>query len=178
METKNAGFFVRAAAVTLDSLLALLLLGAPLLIFTYKLESFNLESRIVAAFTYIIVFGLLSGFISSIYYAYFTSKFGGTLGKLAFGLRVVDKDENSKIDMKRAFWRNIIGYPFSSSFFLLGFFRVFKNPERLAWHDEIFNTKVVAEGKKLTGIFIFILTILLLGFVFYVNIHNVGSFFR
>jgi len=84
-------------------------------------------------FYYVSVF-LLSAPLGALYSTIFISKFGGTLGKLLFGLRVENRDSNELIGKKRAFYRSTLGYIFSGQIFGLGFWRIIKNEENLAWH--------------------------------------------
>ena len=173
MQVKNAGFFVRAAALLQDSLINALILMLPFVFFSNRM----LKSDSIDSLANMITFCLIAIFLltplQALYYSYFTAKFGGTIGKLIFGLKVLDRDSVGHIEMKRAFLRYIIGYAFSAKFFFLGFIRVFKNKEKLTWHDELFNTKVVSEGKAVVGIILMLLTIGLIGFVLYTNFFEI-----
>src|SRR5258708_39553149 len=68
--------------------------------------------------------------------AFLTSKFGGGVGKLLTGIKVVDID-GKNVSFFRAFLRDHIGYIISGTFFFLGFIWIFVDKERRAWHDQV-----------------------------------------
>jgi len=70
----------------------------------------------------------------------FTSKFGGTAGKILFGIRIVGEDGNF-IVVVAAFFRMTAGYAASAGFFMLGYRWVFRKKENLIWYDRLFATK-------------------------------------
>jgi len=113
-------------------------------------------------FYYVSVF-LLSAPLGALYSTILISKFGGTLGKLLFGLRVENRDSNELIDKKRAFYRSTLGYIFSGQIFGLGFWRIIRNEENLAWHDELFFTKVLKHKKGVLGYVAILIMFVLLG---------------
>ena len=110
---------------------------------------------------------ILYNILMIIYTLFFVGKFGGTLGKLLFGMKIVDRDSGEAIGIKRAFLRTYLGYTFSSQFFGLGYWRIVKHPEKLAWHDELFNTKVVITRGPLLGIIVSIVFPVLSAIVIY-----------
>ena len=86
-------------------------------------------------FTFSVLYALLN--------AYLTSKFGGTIGKIIVGTKVVDEN-NKKISFYRAIFRNHIGFMVSSSIALLGFILILiDKKEHRAWHDLTSGTYVV-----------------------------------
>ncbi len=156
----TAGFFRRLLAKWVDgmisSLFAILIFAA--ILGTFKnlantLSSF-LGSSGWAAVMYAGVILLLLVPISVLVFLYswfFTYKFGGTLGKLLFGMRIL-KDSGGYVDKRTAFWRMTAGYAASSVFMCLGYFWIFRKKENLAWHDRLFGTRVVRVGKPIGGI--------------------------
>ena len=68
---------------------------------------------------------------------------GQTLGKMAFGLRVVKKN-GKRISILDALLRNVFGYTISQ-IFLLGYVWAALDRERQAWHDKMAGTVVVDE---------------------------------
>ena len=127
--------------------------------------------------TYFISMFLVSGIIFTLYKVFFVSKFGGTLGKLLFGLRIVDQSTNEFLNLKRAFFRQVLGYAFSGVLVGLGFFRIIKNPDNLGWHDELFDTKVIRRGGVLGGVLAFIVVFIALPVVIYVSGSTIFSSF-
>ena len=77
------------------------------------------------------------------YHTYPIHKFGQSLGKKIFGLRVLPTDGESTISFKKAFMRESVGKTISSLIFMLGFIFAFFDDEKLSWHDRIASTKVV-----------------------------------
>lgn len=81
---------------------------------------------------------------SLFYVSAMTSWFGGTLGKLLCGIKIVNHD-GQLLSFWRAFFRNHIGYMMSGLCFWLGFFWIFIDKERRGWHDMIVDTYVVVK---------------------------------
>lgn len=155
---KNAGFIIRFLANKTDSLFLTALLSLPVFMTFLRIPSLDnlLNSSGLNLAVYFFCALMLSSILYTIYTVYLTTSMGGGLGKLLFGLNIVDRDTNSFIDTKTAVYRLFAGYSFSGAFLGIGFLRIFKNPENLAWHDELFNTKVVIKGSWLPGALAFI----------------------
>ncbi|MEK7498102.1 MAG: RDD family protein [Patescibacteria group bacterium] len=86
-------------------------------------------------FTFSVLYALLN--------AYLTSKFGGTIGKIVVGIKVVN-EKGGKISFYRAIFRNYIGYTVSSTIAFLGFIWILiDKKDHRAWHDLISGTYVV-----------------------------------
>lgn len=88
--------------------------------------------------------GLVLVYIDSIFFTYW---FGGSIGKLLWGIRVTNLTEN-KLSFKRILFRQTIGYLFSWNLFGLGYWSVLKDPEKLAWHDKAAGSRVVTKEKS------------------------------
>lgn len=73
---------------------------------------------------------------------YLINKVGGTPGKLITGIKIIN-EENDFISFKDALFREYIGKAASAVLFGLGYFWIFKDPKRQAWHDHIAGTFVV-----------------------------------
>ena len=97
-----------------------------------------------------------------LYFLYTTSRWGGTLGKFITGIEVVDEG-GKHISLKRAFFRNYVGYTVSSIFAYLGFIWVAIDKERRGWHDMIANTSVVVKKRGGTTFGLIALILLLMG---------------
>ena len=82
----------------------------------------------------------------SIILALMTAKLGGSPGKLLIGIKVVDSDDKY-LSFKRAFFRSFVGYMVSGSLAGLGFFWIFKNNGRRAWHDMMVGSFVMVAHK-------------------------------
>ena len=85
--------------------------------------------------------------VSGIYNVALMVAFNGqTLGKMAFGMRVIKKN-GRRITALDAFVRNVFGYTISQ-IFLLGYMWAALDGERQAWHDKMAGTVVVEERKQ------------------------------
>lgn len=87
-------------------------------------------------------FSFLGTLISWAYYVIFTGAWGATLGKMALGVKVVNRDLQ-KIGYGTAFLREVIGKIVSSLIFLLGFLWIAFDPKKQGWHDKIAGTYVI-----------------------------------
>ncbi len=143
----NAGFFTRLLATFLNILIYFSLLSVPLFIAVITESTNLLQVGILTASLY-----MFSCVFYTTYLIYFVSHFGGDLGKLLFGLKILNSRDDSLLDFKTALYRQFPGYIFSVGFFGLGYLRVLKNPNKLAWHDELFGTRVVKSGSLIPGI--------------------------
>ena len=107
--TSPAGFWVRFAAVVIDSLILMLLSN----VVGQLLGKLGLPGNIVELpkdpkelIVFQSTFGLIiSAFISFFYFGWFYSNKGGSPGKLIFGLKVVDNETREYIGYWRAFLR-------------------------------------------------------------------------
>lgn len=79
--------------------------------------------------------------------AYLTARFGGSIGKLASGIKVVDEN-GGLLSFKMALFRNTVGYSVSALFFGAGYYWIIKDDDNLAWHDLAVGSKVVFEAKN------------------------------
>ncbi len=184
MQQNNAGFLRRFIAYYIDLLIYLVLFTVPFYLMlkeavnkvntfvpkpyvgqdtTDILELVANFAPFINIFVFACVFFLLGAIAWLFYQVYFVSHFGGTIGKLVCGLRIKDSRTDANLDSKTAFYRSYPGYMFSSAFFGLGYLRIIKNDQNLAWHDELFNTKVVKEGSILPGVISFVLLAVILG---------------
>ncbi|MBI3887509.1 RDD family protein, partial [Candidatus Microgenomates bacterium] len=79
---------------------------------------------------------------------YLTTKFGGSLGQIICGIKIVD-EENKLLSFKMAFFRTYVGSMVSGMLFGVGYLWMFWDPERRGWHDKISNTFVLVKNKYL-----------------------------
>ena len=141
-----AGFFTRFIAWFLDGIIASILL----FIFTLIL------SPIIAALSGGDggLLGLLTGVLSLIlilflwafqfvYFGYFWSKSGQSLGMKLLNIKVVRSSEDLPISFIRGGLRGTVGYWISAFVFGLGYIWAAFDADKEAWHDKIFDTWVV-----------------------------------
>ncbi len=97
-----AGFWKRLGAAAID-----LLVWIPFIIFFYYIQSINIPIAIVAAVIY--------AFSFSIFCIFFNLRYGGTLGKLAVGIRVT-KPNGEMIEVREALLRSSVDIIFGLLF--------------------------------------------------------------
>jgi uncharacterized RDD family membrane protein YckC len=151
---KTAGFFRRYFAMVLDSLINMSVSFIPFLVTVFSAVESYLKSPPYfnpLSFVFPAVLLFLMPIVVFFYSWYFTHKFGGTIGKILFGLRIVDEG-GVYMDKATAFWRMTAGYAVSSTFLGLGYFWAFRKKEDLTWHDRFLGTKVLTVGKPVWGI--------------------------
>jgi uncharacterized RDD family membrane protein YckC len=98
---------------------------------------------VAAALEILLVFFLSNMLLSLFYFTCLTAHGETTLGKAAFGLKVVNHEDGTDIGWGRAFGR-ACAYALSAFPFLLGFFMAFLLRGR-AVHDVLAGTRVVRE---------------------------------
>ncbi|MEZ5423592.1 MAG: RDD family protein [Pyrinomonadaceae bacterium] len=122
-----------AASIFLALISALGLLGAnnpnnPLLV-----VGAWLSSLVIMAFSVLFQF---------LYFGYFLSKDGQSIGKKLLGIRV-QKREGGNVSFLVGGLRGSIGYYISGFIFFLGYIWAFFDKNHEAWHDKLFGTTVV-----------------------------------
>ena len=80
--------------------------------------------------------------VSVLYFAIMTKRYGATLGKLAFGLRVVSMDGKG-LRWKHVILREIVGKWLSTLPLWFGFLRVIWSEKKQGLHDELAGTEVL-----------------------------------
>lgn len=164
---KKAGFFIRYLAHIID--IFVLLIPALLFLLLVDLSSKGLRDLIVVSIWFFIVFILLSNFIVIFYYTYFTAKFGGSIGKLLFGLRVVNQN-GKNLSFSKSLFRHTIGYWLSGMLFGLGFFAIIKNKNKQGWHDQMTGSYVIKKDRIFAGILGFILIFIFAYSLMFINV--------
>jgi uncharacterized RDD family membrane protein YckC len=122
------GFWIRLAAVLIDSILILILVA-------FLSRIFGGPGILVAY-----VFGLL-------YYVLLTTLQGQTLGKMVLGIQVVDPG-GSIPSLGTVLLREVVGKFVSGLAFNLGYVWVAWDREKRAWHDHIAGTYVIRKERE------------------------------
>ncbi|MEA3336793.1 MAG: RDD family protein [Chloroflexota bacterium] len=86
--------------------------------------------------------GLLLVLLQFLYFGFFWSKSGRSIGMKLFDMRVVRRD-GEPLSFVRAGLRGSVGYWISGLVFGLGYIWAAFDGNREAWHDKIFDTWVV-----------------------------------
>ena len=82
-----------------------------------------------------------------LYRVVMTAKFGGGVGKLVSGVKVVTPD-GQLLKYPQALFRFIVGYFVSGIFYGFGFLWIMKDKECRGWHDQVSGTLVVRNDEK------------------------------
>ncbi|MBU0649831.1 RDD family protein [Patescibacteria group bacterium] len=158
MDNKNyAGFWLRWLAQGVDIFIWALNFFVALFLFslfgTTDLKTF-LPGLLWFLLYTIFTWPLIKFFV----HPWLISKFGGGLGKLACGLEVINQN-GSRLTYKNALFREYIAKIASNALLGLGYYWIFRNPQRQGWHDSLAGTYVL---KKYQGILAGIMMLILL----------------
>ena len=142
----KAGFWIRAAAAFVDSLIAGALQGIIIFLFAgllgLLLRGYDGDSVVMIALAW-----LLGGSVSVVYYVYFTAFGGQTPGKMALRIKVVRTDSSS-LTLGRAFYREVIGKFVSGIILGIGYLMIAFDQKKQGLHDRMADTYVVRlDGK-------------------------------
>jgi len=143
----KAGFWIRAAAAFVDSLISGALQGIILFLFagllSFLLHGYDSDSMLMVCLAW-----LLGGSVSAVYYVYFTAFGGQTPGKMALRIKVVRTDSTS-LTLGRAFYREIIGKFVSGIILGIGYLMIAFDDKKQGLHDRMADTYVVRlDGRK------------------------------
>ncbi|MBI5966388.1 MAG: RDD family protein [Deltaproteobacteria bacterium] len=143
----RGGFWIRSVAFAIDHLILLFTLAIFLVVGFLAVELgakggreifFLQKARLVLPILLPLGVVLVLG-----YFSFFHAAWGQTIGKMIFGLRVVQID-GQPVSFSRALTRTL-GYALSAIPFFLGFFWVGFTASKRSWHDAIAGTMVVRE---------------------------------
>lgn len=141
-KVQYAGFWIRLAAFTIDFLV---LIGISIIVaifFALYAKNAGVEKK--TAETISATAGFL---INWVYYVFMTAKFGATVGKKFFGIRVVTK--NGKfLDLGLVIIREVAGKFISATFFGLGYLWISLDKKKQGLHDKLSSTVVVVENSR------------------------------
>lgn len=135
----KAGFLIRLQAQIIDSTFWLLTLIAPAWYIANYYRS--LQELIPALGIWFYYLAFVVPTLSLLYKVILTIKFGGGIGKLSCGIKVVGED-GKLLKLWPATFRYIVGYFISSLLFGLGFLWIRRDKNKQGWHDQISGTYV------------------------------------
>ena len=136
VELSKAGVGKRLLAFLVDAIILATVFFAIFLIFG---SSLTIEGTFALCY-------FTSIFLSMIYFTYFYSTSGQTLGKKLFRIKVVSSDEENLYFATGII--RYIGYYISTLLALIGFLMVFFNQEKQGLHDKLAATYVVNVPRK------------------------------
>lgn len=144
MNENKAGFFVRFFAFLIDNFMigviafVVSLLFGPLIGLTSGTDSGFLS--LIAGTLSLLMLAILF-LLQFLYYGYFWSKDGKSIGMRLLNIRVIGQDGGG-ISFWRAAFRGTLGYWVSGLIFGLGYLWALIDGNNEAWHDKLFNTWV------------------------------------
>lgn len=137
----KAGFWIRAAAAFVDSLIVGALQGIILFLFAgllgLLLHGYDSDSMVMVCLAW-----LLGSSIGVVYYVYFTAFGGQTPGKMALRIKVIRTDSSS-LTLGRAFYRETLGKFVSGIILGIGYLMVAFDDKKQGLHDRMADTYVV-----------------------------------
>lgn len=171
-----AGFWIRSLARVIDILIFYILIFAIIYFLTFRIERI---SESISALVLFISFGLIFAPIEWLYLSWTTSQFGGTVGKLFSGLRVInDKGEN--LHFWKSIFRYTIGYTISKMFFGVGFYWITRDKNKQGWHDSVSDTYVIKPIESgmnvLMGVLVIIVQVIVIFFIIAGIVNNTYRF--
>lgn len=131
---------LRIIATLIDKAIFIL----PILLFTNSVSNSNDLFVFLNKITLILCF-VYYPVILALVNTFIISYFGGTIGKILTGTRIVDSTGNN-LTFWKAFLRNHVGYMISGLLFWIGFIWIFVDKERRSWHDMIAGSYVVLKN--------------------------------
>lgn len=134
----HAGFWVRAVANTLDTIIlsvSMFLLTFGWTVFINPGEEFTAADGVFTVAMYILYF--------TYSIAFWVIK-GATPGKMALGLRVQHAESGENLTVGESVIR-VIGYLVSAIIFYLGFIWAAFDPRKQGWHDKMATSVVVVK---------------------------------
>ncbi len=81
-------------------------------------------------------------FLKVAYHTFFVWQYGATMGKMLFGMIVVDGENFQKLSFSKSLIRAVVRV-FSEAVFYLGFLWGVLNPTRQTWHDKACGSIVI-----------------------------------
>ncbi len=135
-----AGFIVRFAAFAVDFLVLVLISVFAGIFFavTTRVAKINWDIEVVASFV-----GFL---LNAGYYIFTTYRYGATVGKKVFGLKVESVKEE-KLDIGTVIVREVAGKFISTMLAGLGYFWIIFDKKKQGFHDKLAGTVVVIDDK-------------------------------
>lgn len=129
-----AGFWIRFLAYVIDTMILSIVfygMAIPLGILT-DISSPEPSTEALASMAFLYLFFIV---IYLAYVIYFYTQKGGTLGKLAFNIRVVNQDTGAKLTWGQVILRETLGKFLSALILYIGFFMAGLRKDKKAFHD-------------------------------------------
>ncbi len=135
-----AGFWIRFWAYVID----MIVVGSLYRIFVYPILRW-LDISIVET-SMLSTVAISTAVVMYAYFIIMTKLLGQTLGKMVFGLKVIDENKE-KLSWDTVIFRELIGKFISKTAFFLGFITIGFSRKKKGWHDYFGDTLVIQERK-------------------------------
>lgn len=135
-EVRYAGFWVRAVASLIDSIILGLIVG-PIIYKVYGTEYLEMEGMIAGPADFLLTW-IFPAVAITVFWIYKSA----TPGKMAFKLRIVDESSGRDATPGQCIIR-YVGYYVSMLPLFLGFLWVLWDDKKQGWHDKLARTVVV-----------------------------------
>ena len=171
MQSKPAGFWLRFQAHVIDALLLLLLVASSLRLIV-AITTIEKLLPPLGLLLYVLAFLLPVAIL--LYRVVMTVKFGGGVGKLVSGIKVVTLD-GQLLKYPQALFRFLVGYFVSGIFYGLGYLWILKDKERRGWHDLVSDTRVTRKEEKrwIVGTAVMLCLLVLTSGIIYSSIQSI-----
>jgi uncharacterized RDD family membrane protein YckC len=170
-QVNYAGFWLRWFAQGVDALIWLTNFFAALYVLSV-FGSANVEAFIPGLLWFLLYVVFCAGLLKFFIHPYLISKTGAGFGKLACGLQITRLD-GSRLTYKNALFREYIAKIASNALLGLGYYWIFRTPQKQGWHDSLAETYVVKKHNGLlTGIMVAIVFLAINGGLAYKTFDN------
>jgi len=139
------GFWIRTLALMIDGLILGVVTVPVAMILVFGSGGFHIDPQnpdIGKILTLEAGIGLFSLMVGLLYQGYFVSQKGGTPGKLALGLKIVNAADGSYLSVGKAIGR-YFAYMLSGIILYIGYIIAGFDSEKRALHDHICGTRVI-----------------------------------
>ncbi|RLA63805.1 MAG: hypothetical protein DRQ88_06880 [Epsilonproteobacteria bacterium] len=141
-KVRPAGFWVRLVATIIDGVILSIVHWPINRMFPtpYHLNTAQFDTT---TYFNVVINGLFSLLAIFLYYGWFYKNKGGTPGKLALDLTVINTETGQNLSYLRSFFRETIGKFCSAMIFGIGFIMAALRSDKKALHDLIMTTQVL-----------------------------------
>lgn len=175
MDNKYAGFWIRwFAQLTHASISFCFSMGLFFLITVIGVTSG--VDFLYSILWFFVILGLTMPIFNLFLNAFLISSLGASFGKLAYGLRIT-REDGKNLTLKNALFRENIAKIASNALLGIGYYWIFRNDKRQAWHDSLAETYVIKANSQgiFTGLTVLILTSILTGFFIFKSYTNIST---
>lgn len=140
---QEASFFSRLLAWLIDNAILWVIGLLLLFLFAGSTALAQMDSTILTVLGLGLVLALIAVnfLLQFLYFGYFWSNGGQTLGMKMMNVRV-QREDGTAVSFLRGGLRGTLGYYISSLFFFIGYWWALFDSNNETWHDKLFDTRV------------------------------------